>query len=513
MSQIAVSQLKFRGDVADAAPAEFRITDALRTEIADTDRIVIVREMKLGRMSTEWRSRGMADQVGRAWHEIVASAVHGSASHAASANCVWFADAAEARTVLMALLASGRHPVAWYWRHVVPDWAGQPIDQWLSVSIARSIASQDEAACLDIIEQAIAAGAMPSVLRAIAALAKLTVSATLVPSATTVGGAIQNEMESPQHLSTIQTNASDRIVHAAAATILSSLPKLVLTAIRELSALPVAASMVPQLALILVRRAQPDVLANPMLLDRLVSTTERLLHGRPDPREKTEIRHSAPRPPSNRVRAIAPEKFDRKSSGEQSRLAETEQHTERLTQLAAAVEKEDVQQAVAVMPAALFREEIASDAAGLLLLANALRILGWREWLAEHPQWLLHRPSAAFMDKVAQHYQVSETDPARQIWADIQPVPDDLDEALTLWRRGLDGWLRRRTGKRLASIIRRRGWIIQESDRVSVRFRLMDIDMGMRRHALDRDPGWVDWLGFSLRYHFDDRPIVAGFAP
>lgn len=510
MSQVAVRQLKFRGDIADAAPTEFRIIDALRTEITASERIVIVRQMKLGNVPADWRSRGLADQVGRAWHGILAAAVHGCASNAASANCIWFTDAAEARTALMALLAAGHHPTAWYWRHVVPDWAGQPIDPYLTALFARAIAAQDEAACIDIIEHAIAGGAMPSLLRAIAALTKFTVPAVTREAPRNFQSAFRTEIEKLQASENPETDEpSNQDMLAAAKNILSGLSPLMLRAIRELVSLPAVAPILPPLAAILVERALPDTLANTPLFQYLVSTTKSLLEGRPSESAIINPRRLPHLPPANRSDETELAKQGKKGDPVNQFSAKIDFRTDKLIALADEIKKQDAHH-IAEFPDSFPQQGMTSDAAGLFLLVNALRILGWREWLALHPQWLLHRPSAALMNKVAKHYRVSAGDPARQIWAVMEPMPAQLDEALTLWRRGLDGWLRRRTGKRLAAIVSRRGWIIQESERISVRFRLRDIDIGMRRHALDRDPGWTDWLGFSLRYYFDDRPVVSG---
>ena len=37
-------------------------------------------------------------------------------------------------------------------------------------------------------------------------------------------------------------------------------------------------------------------------------------------------------------------------------------------------------------------------------------------------------------------------------------------------------------------------------------FAMTDLDLDVRRAALDVDPGWVDWLGCWVRFHYRDRP-------
>ena len=52
-----------------------------------------------------------------------AGAVHGARSDAFRADAVWFRSRDEARALLLAELAAGRAPFAWFWRLAVPDWS------------------------------------------------------------------------------------------------------------------------------------------------------------------------------------------------------------------------------------------------------------------------------------------------------------------------------------------------------------------------------------------------------
>ena len=64
---------------------------------------------------------------------------------------------------------------------------------------------------------------------------------------------------------------------------------------------------------------------------------------------------------------------------------------------------------------------------------------------------------------VAAHYRVGEFDP---LWEALPGVrlhtdpPPGLEQGLQLWRKGLDGWLRRRARIRLAELVLREGWIL-----------------------------------------------------
>jgi hypothetical protein len=163
--------------------------------------------------------------------------------------------------------------------------------------------------------------------------------------------------------------------------------------------------------------------------------------------------------------------------------------------------------------AELLPGELRSAGAGLFLAIVPLIRLGWREWLAERPHLLLHQPGQRLLRRIAAHYRVPPSDP---LWSHLPPVdpgadaPPEIDQALQLWRAGLDGWLRRKARLRLADLVLRRGWLLPGVETTLVRFPLETIEIRLRRLALDGDPGWVDWLGHSYRLVYRDRPLLGG---
>ncbi|HEY6815477.1 MAG TPA: hypothetical protein VI168_08065, partial [Croceibacterium sp.] len=129
MSQVEVRQLRFRGDPASAGRVEFAVVDALRTEVVDDGRLVLVRSFALGRIGLT--ERAVTHAAASTWRALRASAQHGGASGAENADCVWFRDLAEARTLLMRELARGRTPFAWFWILAVPEWRRETLAQWI----------------------------------------------------------------------------------------------------------------------------------------------------------------------------------------------------------------------------------------------------------------------------------------------------------------------------------------------------------------------------------------------
>jgi hypothetical protein len=62
--------------------------------------------------------------------------------------------------------------------------------------------------------------------------------------------------------------------------------------------------------------------------------------------------------------------------------------------------------------------------------------------------------------------------------------------------------LRQTVRRRVHDLVNRPGELGWDEFRIDIRFPVADADLALRRRALDRDPGWTDWLGLSIRYHF-----------
>ena len=159
------------------------------------------------------------------------------------------------------------------------------------------------------------------------------------------------------------------------------------------------------------------------------------------------------------------------------------------------------------MPAHNRPKRLVSDAAGLWLVVPSLIRLGFREWLCERPDLL--RPDAGRML-------------LRTIAAPSSSDPDD-DPALRRFRGARPELARPRTGRAageaastagfaadagipLHRLVRKRGEVDgRPRRRLIVRFPLDAADIRLRRRALDVDPGWVDWLGLSVRYRYEGK--------
>ncbi len=145
-----------------------------------------------------------------------------------------------------------------------------------------------------------------------------------------------------------------------------------------------------------------------------------------------------------------------------------------------------------------------SDCAGLWLVIPSLIRLGFREWLCERPLLLRRDCGRTLLRTLARHYRVPDGDPALAAFEGLAEIGETPDWA-RCWRAGLDGWLRRRARIPLHRLVRKRGEVTFADEKLIVRFPLDAADLRLRRRALDVDPGWVDWLGLSVRYRYEGK--------
>jgi len=57
----------------------------------------------------------------------------------------------------------------------------------------------------------------------------------------------------------------------------------------------------------------------------------------------------------------------------------------------------------------------------------------------------------------------------------------------------------------LAALVRRPGRVHHSRTHIESCFDLSQLDLRVRRAALDVDPGWVPWLGRVVRFHYGEH--------
>jgi hypothetical protein len=148
-------------------------------------------------------------------------------------------------------------------------------------------------------------------------------------------------------------------------------------------------------------------------------------------------------------------------------------------------------------------QRLESAHAGLWLIVPSLIDLGFREWILKRPDLLADNPGRQLFEEIAAHYRVELEDPALAAFEGAF-CPKSANDWARMWRCGLDRWLRRVSRRRLHDLLGRQGLLELGDRQLLVHFPAGTADLQLRRRALDRDPGWTDWLGLSIRYRFGD---------
>jgi hypothetical protein len=81
----------------------------------------------------------------------------------------------------------------------------------------------------------------------------------------------------------------------------------------------------------------------------------------------------------------------------------------------------------------------------------------------------------------------------------------DLEQRLIDWTTAVRRWCRRQARQGLHALIRRPGRVHISRTHLGARFNLPQIDVRLRRLALDVDPGWVPWIGRVVQFSYLER--------
>jgi len=500
MADVAIGRLRVRGPPETAAKTAFLIEDGCRTAIPDSEKLILVRRLDLGR--SPGRRFEQAALLRQAYDRALLDSRHGGSDSAAGANCVWFESRSEARLLLLAALLAGKSPSAWYWRLAVPEWIGQGAQAWLCALAAPALRGSAGADLVEIVDVAVEAGAADMLVRALtgsAVLASATVPAAKV--AELIFGRSEAGWAAPAAAKMAARAETARAVARLRARLAGPSRARVEEVARRVGPASRASAILLERLLL---AASPSLALSPALLRELVWTYSATLSA-PSPEAAAELAEPASLRTGGAESATGGERTDS--------LPNSRPRHESTPGRAGARQETPVETPVARPPGLpraqvepLLLEERESTAAGLWLVIPSLIRMGFREWLAERPATLCDDPGRILLRTIARHHRVSDRDPA------FLPLssPDGEEERAPpewalLWRFGLDRWLRRRAKMPLHALIRRRGWLRISEERLVVRFPPNAVDMRLRRRALDVDPGWTDWLGLVVRYLYADR--------
>jgi hypothetical protein len=146
--------------------------------------------------------------------------------------------------------------------------------------------------------------------------------------------------------------------------------------------------------------------------------------------------------------------------------------------------------------------------AGFFMLVNAWQVVGFHDWIDAQPPHGRAAIARAWLERWARRLRLPVDDVQRAAWTAPaeEPLPADACAALATWMSGTRRWLRAQAHVGPASLVLRDGLVSVTRTHVDVTFGLDDIDLRARRAGLDKDPGWVPWLGRIVAFHFlEDR--------
>ncbi len=493
MTAIDVARLKLRCDPARRHATQHAIEDALHTEIADDQRLRVVRRLSIGAQGSAAHPARRQAAVRDAWRLATADALHASDDGAGGANCVWFADRAEAEALLLARLLAGKPAAEWFWRLALPGWRGAPIRQFLRERLEHCRVARDDAALLALTETCIAAGAA-------ALFVELIAEASAAP------------VTPEQHPASGYRARSDEAVSAADGSgppreyppvpVRLALPPTLAAVIRRLDRIGLGARAV-MVALLRADalRQSPALALNRVLLEAVVAETLDAVVKQSQSVARVRPKAASARQEARVPATPAPRKPTGKSNETQAPPTPMGEPSTGLNSGAAPAQTLQSPRSDTPFAAPIAAQH--SRHAGLWLVIPSLEQMGLRAWLAARSALLGDHPARQLLVAIARHHRIALDDPALAVLTPYA-APDGLPDWTLMWRAGLDRWLRRTARRRLHDLVHRPGVITLGDRALDIRFPPAAADIRLRRRALDRDPGWVDWLGLSVRYRFRD---------
>lgn len=445
-----VRHLRLRAETeGDARRASILVGDALQMATlpeAASGKILVVRRLPLGRIPARATSALFALQIEKAMHEVRVQAVPFDSPGAGAANAVYFPGQIEVITRLARLHARGAPTAEWFWKTIVPAWeAGSARgERWLALLRAAHELPEIALTVAAIIEEAIEAGAENELLCAL-------------PPGLARGW-----------LQMAGWNAPTPLVETAYIFALNARHEAI---VRQWAhRWGPASRRLNWLAVVLAVAEKPARTADRNLSSRVAALVAEVLRNEP----------GAP-----------------------------------------------VEIALPPRPLVPFIQDETSAFAGLLFLLPILQRLGLEEALAAQPALIEAGFFAQLLRFIGERVGLPNDDPLAQAfdgfdpiarWPDIWEMPAPaqvelaspkprarLNSPLLAWHTAVRRWSRRHARMGLIALICRPGTVALSRTQLEISFPLVDVDIRLRRLALDVDPGWVPWLGKVVRFHYGEE--------
>ena len=462
----SVRRLSLRAPSDDlAARGSALLHDALHTASlpgSSGGTCVVIRHLALGRISANASPASIALLLERAAADAASVAVPYDGSGAAHADAVRFPGRAEALIVLAARHSARLSTDAWFWEALVPGWqaaSSRPARFRLLLDVASS---------------------EPHVIVVVAAIVARAVAARcereLFESV--------REVDAVRWLASADWPASGDTPFFDAKDIAAS--RWAAAARRFDHGWTAGDVRLTWLATALAIHGNPARAADSQLPARIAAHL----------RERSAVRREIAETNSEDhvVRRVANQRPD----GDLMQQRRHQRETTREASAAPLTEIDDVEPAPATVDRPLAEW---SKFAGLLFVVPILVRCGFVEHLRARPARLEERFPERLLGYIARRCGAAEDDPLALLFP-FEPGADDKD--LRSWMNVVRKWSRRQARLGLIALTRRTGRVCASETHLDVEFDLAQLDVRVRRAALDVDPGWVPWLGRVVQFIYTD---------
>ena len=471
-----VKHLRVRAHSAqNVRHAVLKLEDAMRCATlphADT-RVLLVRQLHLGRIaagaSSQQLSRLMEQRLaaGAAW-------VHGADANAATAGFVYFRDALEARSELAGRLARALPCDAWFWPLAVAEFsrAEHASENLRRIAFAIAVWPEAPAALPAWLAQLAATGLLPQLARAL----------TPADGATLLHAAGLPQSPYPAAASTVlspdasadanRAVAADSRPHAQSA--FAHVPWWLQTLARAGGHVPCHQTDAPA-----------------------ASKTSGPWPGTPARHNGAPVVTGSPRFPPHDYAGI-------NAAARRSSTLDAPHRSAGAPQTSRVAATPSAMADGVVTDHAAQPQAMATACGGLLFVLSVMQRLNFAQWNESRPG-RAGTPIARFvLALVLQRLRTPPQDPAWRLVYDTSSSETDAacEAAAREWLAACRRWLRRVAGIGIASLVVRPAAIEITPTHADMHFLLNDTDLRVRRAGLDNDPGWLEWYGRVVRFHY-----------
>jgi hypothetical protein len=473
----------------DSVRARIALEDGLATaDFGDAGRLILVRHLTLPRFVGDLSGPKAARVIEASYRALLPTAVHGADPRAPMTNVVWFEDRLEALLEALSVRVDERPLNAWFWR--------QALGPLFPVSSAEAVPSLFQAIAtwegpgrgrpvgLLALARRWRTWSEPSFTRFLRSLPAAMLQAAELPTPTVA------EVDGTHTYKGVPASAL-RVIEQARARILAAvkvgLDEAAWVTRWELAAGDVA---LPSGAVSLVSEVVADIVRGEFQSG--VPVAERA-------GQESILEERTPE------WAPKPRSFS-SSFPTASATSASVQTSPALPGVESASWPVGAEEVRLLLPPWL-SDASPSAHGGFFMLLNAWQALGFHDWLDAQAPELQAAIARVWLERWATRLRMPAEDPQRFVWQTLHEMELSASSVAALddWALRTRRWLRTRALIGPASLVLRSGAVCVTRTHIDVVFPLQKVDLRVRRAGLDRDPGWVAWLGRIVAFHFVDE--------